>query len=71
MNAINKKRGMSAVILLLILALSVWFYVHMRHKQSALSVNCSTIVRYNHHEPDFVATLEFICKRAVRTVLTK
>ena len=60
MNAINKKTGISAVILLLILALSVWFYVHMRHKQSALSVNCSTIVRYNHHEPDFVATLEFI-----------
>ena len=49
MNAINKKRGMSAVILLLILALSVWFYVHMRHKQSALSVNC---LDWPHESPD-------------------
>lgn len=60
MNAINKKTGMLAVILIVILALSVWFYVHMHQKQSALNVNCSTIVRYNHHEPDFIATLEFV-----------
>ncbi|MFW7205856.1 hypothetical protein ACMGGQ_08690 [Enterobacter sp. BNK-13] len=60
MNAINKKTGIPAVILLLILAFSVWFYVHMRHKQSALSINCSTILRYNHYEPDFIATLEFV-----------
>lgn len=60
MNANNKKTGSLAVILLVVLALSVWFYVHMRQKQSALNVNCSTIVRYNHHEPDFIATLEFV-----------
>lgn len=60
MNAINKKTGMLAVILIVILAFSVWFYVHMHQKQSALNVNCSTIVRYNHHEPDFIATLEFV-----------
>lgn len=60
MNAINKKTGMLAVILIVILALSVWFYVHMHQKQSALNVNCSTIVSYNHHEPDFIATLEFV-----------
>lgn len=60
MNAINKKIGVLAVILIIILALSVWFYVHMHQKQSALNVNCSTIVRYNHHEPDFIATLEFV-----------
>lgn len=60
MNAINKKTGILAVILLVVLALSVWFYVHMHQKQSALNVNCSTIVRYNHNEPDFIATLEFV-----------
>ena len=60
MSAINKKTGMLAVILIVILAFSVWFYVHMHQKQSALNVNCSTIVRYNHHEPDFIATLEFV-----------
>lgn len=32
----------------------------MHQKQSALNVNCSTIVRYKHHEPDFISTLEFV-----------
>ncbi|MFA1017586.1 hypothetical protein AB8780_07985 [Enterobacter sp. SAT-E-asb] len=60
MIAINKKTGISIIILLVVLTISVWFYVHMRHKQSALNVNCSTILRYNRHEPDFIATLEFV-----------
>ena len=60
MSAINKKTGTAAVILLTILALSAWFYIHMRQKQGAMNVNCSAIIQYNHRSPDFTATLEFI-----------
>lgn len=60
MNALTKKTGLIALLLLVVLTLSVWFYVHKRQNQNYLKVNCSTILRYNHYEPDFVATLEFI-----------
>ena len=60
MNATNKKYGIVAVILLTLLALSAWFFVHMRQKQGALNVNCSTILQYNHQAPNFTATLEYI-----------
>lgn len=60
MNALTKKTGLIALLLLVVLALSVWFYVHKRQNQNYLKVNCSTILRYNHYEPDFVATLEFV-----------
>ncbi|MCU6279336.1 hypothetical protein [Enterobacter quasiroggenkampii] len=60
MNALTKKTGLIALLLLVVLTLSVWFYVHKRQNQNYLKVNCSTILRYNHHEPDFIATLEFV-----------
>ncbi|QLS01399.1 hypothetical protein [Enterobacter roggenkampii] len=60
MNALTKKTGLIALLLLVVLTLSVWFYVHKRQNQNYLKVNCSTILRYNHYEPDFVAMLEFI-----------
>ena len=60
MNALTKKTGLIALLLLVVLTLSVWFYVHKRQNQNYLKVNCSTILRYNHYEPDFVATLEFV-----------
>jgi hypothetical protein len=60
MNALTKKTGLIAILLLTVLALSVWFYVHKRQNQNYLKVNCSTILRYNHQEPDFVATLDMV-----------
>lgn len=39
-----------------------WFYLHMRQKQSALNVNCSSIIQYNHQAPDFTATLELVLR---------
>ena len=55
MNAISKKRIMAAVILLSIMALSAWFYLHMRLKQSALNKNCSAIIEYHHQRPDGIS----------------
>lgn len=60
MKGINKKAVTVAVILLTVLAVSVWFYTTMRQKQMALSVNCSSIIKYHHQTPDFTATLEFV-----------
>lgn len=60
MNALTKKTGLIAIILLVVLALSAWFYVHKRQNQNYLKVNCSTILRYNHQDPDFVATLDLV-----------
>ncbi|MDE4079273.1 MULTISPECIES: hypothetical protein [Enterobacter cloacae complex] len=60
MNALNKKTGLIAILLLVVLVLSVWFYVHKRQNQNFLKVNCSTILRYNHQDPDFVATLDLV-----------
>ena len=60
MNALTKKTGLIALLLLVVLALSVWFYVHKRQNQNFLKVNCSTILRYNHQDPDFVATLDLV-----------
>ncbi|MGI3450938.1 hypothetical protein C3433_12070 [Citrobacter freundii] len=60
MNALIKKTGLITLLLLLVLALSVWFYVHKRQNQNYLKVNCSTILRYNHQDPDFVAALDLV-----------
>lgn len=60
MNALTKKTGLIALLLLVVLALSVWFYVHKRQNQNFLKVNCSTILRYNHQDPNFVATLDLV-----------
>ncbi|EHG7890832.1 MULTISPECIES: hypothetical protein [Citrobacter] len=60
MNTLTKKTGLIAILLLVVLALSVWFYVHKRQNQNYLKVNCSTIIRYNHQDPDFVAMLDLV-----------
>ena len=60
MNAISKKGKTAAVILLALLALSAWFYLHMRQNQGALNINCSTIIEYHHQAPDFDSTLELV-----------
>lgn len=60
MNALIKQTGLITILLLLVLALSVWFYVHKRQNQNYLKVNCSTILRYNHQDPEFVATLDLV-----------
>jgi hypothetical protein len=62
MNAINKKIRWPDAILLLTLILSLWFYINMRQHQHSMNVNCSTILRYKHQNPDFIATLEMILR---------
>ncbi|EQA6227443.1 hypothetical protein ACX5CW_004108 [Enterobacter ludwigii] len=60
MNVISKKNGTVAIILIVLLTLSAWFFLHMRQKQAAMNVNCSSIIQYNHQAPDFTASLEFV-----------
>lgn len=60
MSAINKKIGWPVGFSLLILVFSLWFYMHMRQQQNGMSVNCSTIISYNHKVPDFIASLDMI-----------
>ena len=38
MNALTKKTGLIALLLLVVLTLSVWFYVHKRQNQNYLKV---------------------------------
>lgn len=62
MSAINKKTVITSIILLALLVLSALFFLHMRQKQGALNVNCSSIIQYHHQSPDFTASLEFILR---------
>ncbi|POT58081.1 hypothetical protein C3432_09165 [Citrobacter amalonaticus] len=60
MKAVNKKALWSAATLLIIFVLSAWFYLHHCLLQSSMQVNCATILRYSHHDPNFIATLDMI-----------
>lgn len=60
MKVANKRYAWFTTLLLIILASSIWFFLHMRQQQNRMNINCATIVRYNHQAPPFIATLDMI-----------
>ncbi|POT57186.1 hypothetical protein C3432_17680 [Citrobacter amalonaticus] len=60
MNKINNIQRWLAAILILILTLSLWFYLHARQQQKGMDVNCAASLRYNQRDPDFIATFDMI-----------
>lgn len=44
-------------IMLMVSAILLW---HKSTRDSGVEINCSTILRYNHANPDYVSTLEMI-----------
>ena len=60
MKAIKISRLCAAVSLLLVMASSIGFYMYMLKRQNGMDVDCNTIIRYNHLNPDFTATLNLV-----------
>ena len=60
MKAIKISRFCAAVSLLLVMASSIGFYMYMLKRQNGMDVDCNTIIRYNHLNPDFTDTLNLV-----------
>ena len=60
MRAIKIRSICAAVSLLLVMASSIVFYIYKLERQNGIDIDCTTMIRYNHLNPEFNATLNLI-----------
>ncbi|MBB1200221.1 hypothetical protein EGM70_07940 [Enterobacteriaceae bacterium 89] len=58
MQAMSKVKITISVTLMAMLILSLAIFVYHRFRTPGHDVNCSTILHYDHRDPDFVSTVE-------------